>query len=94
MNFEKLQPKIPEHVLFRELGGEGVLLNLQTEQYFGLDEVGTRIWMLLVDAPTIQVAFDMVLQEYEVDAAQLMSDMRVLLQQLVEGGLLELHPSA
>jgi hypothetical protein len=31
-------------VLVQELEGEAVLLNLASERYFGLDDVGTRIW--------------------------------------------------
>ena len=30
--------------LMQELEGESVLLSLASERYFGLDEVGTRIW--------------------------------------------------
>ncbi len=37
----------PRHVLVRALDRESVLLNLETERYFGLDEVGTRMWQLL-----------------------------------------------
>ena len=39
--------EISEDVLFQEVGGETVLLDLASEQYFGLDAVGTRIWQLL-----------------------------------------------
>ena len=31
-------------ILFQKLGNEAVILHLQSEEYFGLDEVGTRIW--------------------------------------------------
>jgi len=34
---------VPDTVLFRELDGESVLLNLKTESYLGLDDVGTRM---------------------------------------------------
>ena len=34
-------------VLFQEVSGEMVLLDLNSEQYFGLDEIGARIWSLL-----------------------------------------------
>jgi len=38
-----------EGVLYQELQGEAVLLNLATGGYFGLDPVGTRIWQLLLE---------------------------------------------
>ncbi len=39
--------RIPDEVIFRELDGEAVILNLDTGIYFGLDAVGTRIWRLI-----------------------------------------------
>jgi hypothetical protein len=34
---------VPDDVLFRDLDGEAVILNLRTGTYFGLDELGTRM---------------------------------------------------
>lgn len=34
-------------VLFRELDSEGVLLDLETERYYTLDDIGARMWQLL-----------------------------------------------
>jgi hypothetical protein len=45
-------------VLVRELQGELVLLNLKSETYFGLDEVGTRMWSVLTSTPSIRAAVD------------------------------------
>jgi len=39
--------KLLPDVLSQEVDGETVLLNLNSENYFGLDEIGTRIWQLL-----------------------------------------------
>ena len=80
----------PEHVLVRELDGESVLLNLDSETYFGLDEVGTRFWALLTGAPSVQAAYDLLLAEYDVSPEQLHQDMARLLGQLLDHGLLEL----
>jgi len=44
---------VPEHVLVRVLDKESVLLNIETERYFGLDETGTRMWQLVTGAPKI-----------------------------------------
>jgi hypothetical protein len=75
--------------MFRELEGESVLLNIETETYFGLDDVGTRMWTLLIASETIQQAFDALLDEYDVAPETLKTDLTDLLQQLVEKGLLE-----
>jgi hypothetical protein len=79
---------VPAHVLVRDLDGESVVLSLETEQYFGLDEVGTRMWALLVGANSIQSAFDSLLAEYDVDPGRLRADVERLIGELSERGLL------
>ena len=37
---------VPEDVIFRELDGEAIILNLASGIYFGLDAIGTRMWAL------------------------------------------------
>jgi hypothetical protein len=81
---------VPETVLFRELDGEAVLLNLNTESYLGLDDVGTRMWTLLTTQPSIQVAYDALLGEYDVAPDVLRNDVEVLVGQMLEHGLVEL----
>ena len=39
--------RISDNVLSQEVAGETVLLDLASESYFGLDEVGTRVWQML-----------------------------------------------
>ncbi len=80
---------VPAEVLFRQIESESVLLNLQNERYFGLDEVGTRMWTLLTTSDSIQAAYDALLGEYEVDAELLRRNLQDLLAKLVENGLLE-----
>ena len=81
---------VPDTVLFRELDGESVLLNLATESYLGLDRVGTRMWTLFSTQPSTQAAYDILLTEYEVEPAVLRRDVEVLLNQMIEHGLIEL----
>lgn len=80
---------VPPHVLIRQIENESVLLNLQNERYFGLDEVGTRMWTRLIGADSIQAAYEELLGEYEVDNERLRRDLRELISQLVGSGLLE-----
>jgi hypothetical protein len=81
---------VPDAVLFRELDGEAVLLNLTTESYLGLDEVGTRMWTLFTTQPSIQAAYDALEAEYDVTRETLRNDVEVLLGQMLEHGLVEL----
>ena len=81
---------VPDGVLVQELQGESVLLNVNTENYYGLDEVGTRMWAVLSEAPSIADAIDTLLDEYEVERATLESDVDALLTELLEKKLIEL----
>lgn len=82
---------IPDGVLVQELQGESVLLNVNTENYYGLDEVGTRIWAVLSEAPSIAAAVDVLLEEYEVQRAVLQDDVDELLTVLLDKKLIELR---
>ena len=83
--------RVPEHVLFRGLPGESVLLNLDSESYFGLDEVGPHMWEVLTKADTMQEAYDILLAEYDVDPETLRQGMNHLVEELLAQGLLELQ---
>src|SRR5947209_12086230 len=83
----------PAHVLVRFLDKEAVLLNVDTERYFGLDETGTRMWQLVTAAPKIEMAYQQLLDEYDVEAELLRGNLTDLLNRLVENGLLEVVPS-
>jgi hypothetical protein len=84
---------VPTHVMVRLLDNEAIFLNLNTERYIGLDRTGTRMWQLLTTAPTIEVVFDQLLEEYDVVPELLRSDLSELLDRLVENGLLEIASS-
>lgn len=75
----------------RELDGECVILNLDSERYFGLDAVGTRMWILLTASESVQAAYDTLLDEYEVDAERLRHDFRQLIEHLIAHGLVEIN---
>ena len=80
---------VSKDVLFQEVSGETVLLDLASEQYFGLDEVGTRVWQLLNEGKSLGGMIEVLLEEYEVEREQLEGDVRALLESLLEAGLVE-----
>jgi hypothetical protein len=83
----------PAHVLVRVLDRESVLLNLQTERYFGLDETGTRMWQLVTASQNIETAYRELLAEFDVEPELLRTHLTDLLGQLVENGLLQVLPA-
>jgi hypothetical protein len=66
---------ISPDVVFKELGGEGVLLDLASGIYFGLDETSTRLWQLLQTHGSLRRVFDEMIAEFEVDPDRLEGDL-------------------
>lgn len=80
--------KLSPDVVFRNLDGEAVLLDLGSGTYFGLNEVGTRIWQMVEgghDAPAI---VDALAGEYAADRATIAADVERLLDELRSRGLI------
>ncbi len=87
-----LQQKVTlsKEVLSQEVDEESVLLDMKSESYFGLDEVGTRIWQLLKNGSDLQNVFKILLAEYEVGEDELKKDLQEHIAQLVDAGLISL----
>jgi len=86
---KKKQVEVLSDVLSQEIDGEVVLLDLKGEAYFGLDEVGTRIWQLILEVGELSVVYDIMLDEYDVGPEKLKTDLDVLITKLVEAGLVK-----
>jgi len=84
---QKLAPT--DDTLINVIEGESVLLNLKSESYFGLDQVGTRMWTLLTTSDSIQSAFEALLDEYDVGADKLRKDIQEFIEKLIANGLVE-----
>ena len=80
-----------EQVISQEVSGETVLLDLQSECYFGLDAVGTRIWQLIRDSGELRTIYNTLLEEYEVEETRLWTDLEALLKEACERGLITLR---
>ena len=76
-----------EDVLSQNLDGEAVLLDLASETYFGLNEVGTRVWELLESSRSLGEIATLLQSEYEVESARAESDVLDLATRLIEAGL-------
>jgi len=87
---ESLSGRLRAHpsVLSRELGGETVLLNLDSGVYYGLDAVGTRAWNLLAQERTVADVYSIMLEEFDVSSDILQRDLTALVQELREKQLL------
>ena len=79
---------IPPQVMSRLVGDETVLLDLESGIYFGLENVGQRIWQCVSDGKSLAETIDVIVAEYDVDMAQARKDVIDFEKTLVERGLL------
>ena len=82
-----------ETVFAQEVDGEMVLLDMESENYFGLDEVGTAIWQAMQEYGSLQEVFNALLEQYDVEAEVLENDLADFVGKLVESGLVEVTPN-
>ena len=65
-------------VLYRDLDGQAVILDLASGLYFGLNDVGTRIWTLMSEGRNVDDIAQILSREYEADRATIEQDIRDL----------------
>ena len=85
---DPLKVIIPDTVLSTELQNEGVLLNLESGEYFGLDEVGMSMWKILGAVGDVEEARARLLAEYDVTEDVLTRDLDAFIATLAERKLI------
>jgi len=79
---------VPDHVLWQEVDGRVVLLDADAAQYHALDDIGSRMWKLIVDDADLTSVRDELLATYEVRSDVLTRDLIRFVGELVSTGLL------
>ena len=82
--------KIPDDVLISKLQEESVILNLDSERYYGLDDVGTRFLSVLTTSESIEAAYKTLAKEYDVDGQVLRQDLAELVERLAAQGIIQI----
>jgi Coenzyme PQQ synthesis protein D (PqqD) len=74
--------------LVATLSDGAVLLNLQTKRYFSLNETGTRIWEMVQQTADEDTIIATLLGEYDVEEAMARSEVRRILDELIDAQLI------
>ena len=84
-----------DRVAYRKLtdGAGGVLLNLDTAAYHGVNEIGALIWSVLEDGPTLGAVISRVRDEVPDAPARLGDDVAAFLADLAERRLVSVGPA-
>lgn len=81
--------KVADGVLFQAVADEAVLLNIGDNRYYGLDDIATRMWQLLVECGDEEAVIRQMLEEYDVEEPVLRQDFAALVAQMEQNGLLK-----
>lgn len=84
---------VPKTVLARRVGDEIVVLDLGGGEYFGLPEIGGRMWELLVEGKSLQDVTDAMVEEFEIDRSTVERDLIGFAGDLCSRGLLVAMPT-
>ena len=71
-----------------DLEGEAVILNLETGVYYGLNEVGARVWMLVQQPMPFKEVLRAIVGEYDVQTPECVSDLLTLIEELATAKLI------
>jgi hypothetical protein len=82
--------RMAKDVLMQKVGDDSILLNLNTENYFSLDEIGTRIINTLQESDSVAQAVGKLVGIYEVDEDKLTKDAVRLIEECEQNGLLQI----
>ena len=80
--------RVRDGVVFKELDGESVLLDLSSGTYFGLNDTGTCLWQDLTESQDLDAAVCRLLERFDIDLATARADATRLIATLVEKRLL------
>ncbi|MEX0763204.1 MAG: PqqD family protein [Dehalococcoidia bacterium] len=92
-DLRKLTVRPSEYAIFQEVGEDTVLLHTQTGEYYGLNEVGARIWSLLNDGSALDDVVSRVLEDHDVSEDALAADVSAFLAELEQRDLVTVHHS-
>ena len=84
------QISIPSNVFAQMVDDEMVILDTQSENYFGLDAIGTVMWEQLVKNPSLDTLKEEMLAHYDVEEAVLENDIRIFIDSLIQSNLVTL----
>ncbi len=77
-----------------DLAGEAVILDPDSGMYYGLNEVGARVWDLIQEPRMVSEIRDTLLAEYDVEPDRCKQDLFALLKDLANKGLVKIDNGA
>jgi hypothetical protein len=78
-------------VVFAEVDGDTVLLDGRSGVYYALNQIGTRLWALIIGGAALGEIHDVLLEEYDVPAEVLWADLTRLVGEMTDNALVTIE---
>jgi len=75
-------------ILASDIDGETVMMSIENGKYYGMDEIGSRIWGLINGENTPATIIDKLLKEFDVSREECMTDVMDFLEELKKNELI------
>jgi len=79
-----------EEIPWKEVEGEGIILDLKTGDYFELDEIGLWIWKQLDGKKSVSAIAEKMSEEYQVDKRNALADLTDFIGALQKAALVQM----
>jgi len=79
---------IPDTILVQEIDSEMVLMDINSDSYYGLDEVGCSIWKVIEASHGLLESYNRLLEIYDVEPETLKKDLLTFVETLAQNGLI------
>ena len=79
-----------EEVLASNLEDELVMMNLESDSYYGMNAVGSRIWELLERPLALAELYALLQEEFDVDGETCQRDVLPFIQKIIDEKLLRI----
>jgi hypothetical protein len=84
-----MRVEISDGVIWRDVGGDVVVLNVEAGVYFGIDGSGSQMWRELAEHGSVEKTLESLQQQFDVEPDELRHDLDDLLDKLVQKGLVQ-----
>jgi Coenzyme PQQ synthesis protein D (PqqD) len=82
---------VPDHVVFREMAQETVLLNIRTGRYHGIDPVGAHFFEVMRSGDPLARVAARLADDYKQPIDRIEQDLAAFCTRMAELELIELH---
>lgn len=86
----KQRLRVKPSIIYTELDNkEAVLLNFETKYFYGLNEVGAKIWQMLDGKKTIEEITNAIVDEYDIDKDKAFNSVNRHIKKLIKEKMVE-----